>query len=456
MIQCFIVGLGGGLGAFFRYLLGKIQLPAAAFPIHTLCINILGGFCHWNGCKRRSKIWFGRKQMDIIFKNRSVRRVYHIFYIFIGNHHIIGTGKNGECSFLQHSKCCALFDRCLDRKKYFLKQKEELKLEIGKVPPRILEKIVLHPIQNFAIQREDVFVRPKTGEDCSAVSFGEELCVLSADPITGAEKDMGYIAVHINCNDIASSGAEPVGILLTVLLPEESTEDTLSDIMAGAYEAAKEIGIEILGGHTEVTAVVNKPVISAAVIGRTDKKGFIATGGAKEGQDVIMTKWAGLEGTAIIAKEYEAVLSGKIKKEVLENAKSMKGFLSVVKEGKIAKSLGATAMHDVTEGGILGAAWEVAECSEKGILIELEKIPVKEETKAICEAAQISPYELISSGSMIITAFEGEKIVSALAKEGIESTIIGKITKQQKLVLEKGQAYPLQQPKSDALYGVKL
>ena len=147
-------------------------------------------------------------------------------------------------------------------------------LEIGKIPPKILERIVLNPIRNFAIQREDVFLRPKTGEDCSAVTFGEELCVLSTDPITGAEKDMGYIAVHINCNDIASSGAEPIGILLTVLLPKESTEDTLSDIMTGAYEAAKEIGIEILGGHTEVTAVVNKPVISAAVIGRTDKKRF--------------------------------------------------------------------------------------------------------------------------------------------------------------------------------------
>ena len=329
-------------------------------------------------------------------------------------------------------------------------------LEIGKIPPKILERIVLNPIRNFAIQREDVFLRPKTGEDCSAVTFGEELCVLSTDPITGAEKDMGYIAVHINCNDIASSGAEPIGILLTVLLPKESTEDTLSDIMTGAYEAAKEIGIEILGGHTEVTAVVNKPVISAAVIGRTDKKGFIATGGAEIGQDVIMTKWAGLEGTVIIAKEYEEILSKKIKKEFLENAKSMKGFLSVVKEGRIGKKLGATAMHDVTEGGILGGVWEVADCSGKGILIELEKIPIKEETKAICQAAKISPYELISSGSMIMTAFEGEKIVSALAQKGIESTIIGKITQGEKWILKNGQKYPLQQPKSDALYRVKF
>ena len=179
-------------------------------------------------------------------------------------------------------------------------------MEIGKIPPEILNRIVLNPINHFALKRNDVFLRPKTGEDCSAVLFGEELCILSADPITGAEQDIGYIAVHINCNDIASSGAEPIGILLTILLPEGSSEVVLSDIMEGAYEAAKETGIEILGGHTEVTNAVNKALVSAAVIGRTDKNHFISTGGAKVGQDVIMTKCAGLEGTVIPVPEQSA------------------------------------------------------------------------------------------------------------------------------------------------------
>ena len=329
-------------------------------------------------------------------------------------------------------------------------------MEIGKVPPETLNRIVLNPINHFAVKREDVFLRPKTGEDCSAVTFGEELCVLSADPITGTEQDMGYIAVHINCNDIVSSGAEPIGILLTILLPGGSSEDVLSDIMAGAYEAAKEIGIEILGGHTEVTAVVNKPVISAAVIGRTDKNNFIATGGAKVGQDVIMTKWAGLEGTVILAKEYENILSEKIEPHLLEKAKSMRGFLSVIKESKIAKQKGATALQHVTEGGILGAVWEVAECSNTGILIDLDKIPVKEETKAICQAGNISPYALISSGSMIITAFEGEKLVDALKEKGIESAIIGTITEKEKQIIKDSCVLPLNQPKSDALYAVQF
>ena len=329
-------------------------------------------------------------------------------------------------------------------------------MEIGKIPPEILNKIVLNPINHFAVKRNDVFLRPKTGEDCSAVLFGEELCILSADPITGAEQDIGYIAVHINCNDIASSGAEPIGILLTVLLPEGSSEAVLCDIMEGAYEAAKEIGIEILGGHTEVTNAVNKTIVSGAVIGRTDKNHFISTGGAKVGQDVIMTKCAGLEGTVILAKEYETILSKKIDTHLLQKAKSMRGFLSVIKESRIAKNMGATAMHDVTEGGILGAIWEVADCSGTGIIVELEKIPVKEETRAICHAGKISPYELISSGSMIITAFDGKKIVQALSEQGIESAIIGKITEKEKQIIENGKISILNQPKSDALYNVKF
>ena len=124
---------------------------------------------------------------------------------------------------------------------------------IGKLPPEILEKIVMEPMQASRVKREDVILRPKTGEDCSAVDLGGEYCILSTDPITGAAKDVGYLAVQINCNDIYSSGAEPMGVLLTVLLPPESEEALLEEMMSGAIRAAEERNIEILGGHTEVT-----------------------------------------------------------------------------------------------------------------------------------------------------------------------------------------------------------
>ena len=327
---------------------------------------------------------------------------------------------------------------------------------IGKLPPEILEKIVMEPMQASRVKREDVILRPKTGEDCSAVDLGGEYCILSTDPITGAAKDVGYLAVQINCNDIYSSGAEPMGVLLTVLLPPESEEALLEEMMSGAIRAAEERNIEILGGHTEVTDAVIKPVISAAVIGKTRNRKILSTGGAKVGQDVIMTKWAGTEGTAILAKEWEEGLRQYLTEEELQNAQAMKAYLSVGKESEIAFAYGATAMHDATEGGVLGAVWEVAECSGLGVDVFVEKIPVKEETKKICKAMGIDYLGLISSGRMIIAAENGEKLAERLQEEGIAAAVIGKLTESGRYMLVNDMRLPLAQPKSDALYEAKL
>lgn len=328
--------------------------------------------------------------------------------------------------------------------------------EIGKIPPEILEKIVMEPMKGSKVKRDDVILRPTTGEDCSAIDLGGEFCILSTDPITGAAKDIGYLAVQINCNDIYSAGAEPMGVLLTVLLPPESDEALLEEMMTGAIKAAEERNIEILGGHTEVTDAVCKPVISAAVIGKTRDRKILSTGGAKAGQDVIMTKWAGTEGTAILAKEWEEGLKAYLSEEELKMAREMKNYLSVGKESEIAFEHGATAMHDATEGGILGAVWEVAECSGLGVDVYVENIPVKEETKKICKVMGIDYLGLISSGTMIIAADDGDKLVEKLQEAGIEAAVIGKLTEGGKYMLVNGMRLPLNQPKSDALYDAKL
>lgn len=329
-------------------------------------------------------------------------------------------------------------------------------LEIGKIPPEILEKIVMEPMRNHAIRRKDVALRPKTGEDCTAVDMTGEYCVLSTDPITGAAKDIGYLAVQINCNDIYAAGAEPVGILLTVLLPPKSEESLLEEIMDGAFRGARERNIEILGGHTEVTDAVCKPLVSAAVIGKSRQRRVLSTGGAKAGQDIVMTKWAGTEGTAILAKEWEAELKAYLTAEELENALRLKDFLSVGKESEIGCANGATAMHDATEGGILGAVWEVAECSGTGVEVWPDRIPVREETKKICGLMGIDALRLISSGSLILTAENGMELVEKLQQAGIAATVIGKITEKDRVMLSGGERFPLEEPKSDALYDARL
>ena len=342
------------------------------------------------------------------------------------------------------------------RQRFFAKKGRKMMFEIGKVPPEILEKIVMGPMAASRVKRGDVLLRPTTGEDCSAVDLGGEICILSTDPITGAAEDIGYLAVQINCNDIYSAGAEPMGVLLTVLLPAGSDEEMLAEIMEGALRAAEERNIEILGGHTEVTEVVVKPVISAAVIGKTRGRKILATGGAKAGQDIVMTKWAGTEGTAILAKEWEEGLRTYLSEEELKAAQEMKNFLSVGKESEIAFAHGATAMHDATEGGILGAVWEVAECSGLGVDVFVESIPVKEETKKICAAMGIDYLRLISSGTMIIAAENGPMLVDKLAEAGIAAAVIGKLTEGGKYMLAGGLRLPLEQPGSDALYDAKL
>lgn len=323
-------------------------------------------------------------------------------------------------------------------------------MKIGKVSNELLQSAIFDKMLH---KRPEVIVRPNVGEDCSVLEFEQdENIVLSTDPITGATQHIGKLAVHISCNDVSTSGAEPVGILVTILLPPGSTEEELNIIMEDITSSAHESNIEIIGGHTEITDAVTRPVVSTTVIGKVKKQNMLATNGALVGQDIILTKWAGLEGTAILANEYEEALTKRLGKEIVDAGKELGDYLSVVPESKIAHKCNITSMHDATEGGILGAVWEVAECADVGITIELDKIPVREETKRICQIFEISPYHLISSGCMIMTTFEGEKCLEELSKIGVEANIIGKVTKEGKYIIKGGVKQEIAPPESDDLY----
>ena len=329
-------------------------------------------------------------------------------------------------------------------------------MEIGKLSSKILKEIIMNPINSNEKKRSEVILGPNIGEDCSIIDLNNELFIVSTDPITAANKNAGYLAVHINCNDIASSGGEPIGILLTILLPKNTDKFILEYLMNGIYKATNELNIEILGGHTEVTESVNKPIISATIIGKSNNKKVILSSGAEVGQKIIMTKWAGLEGTTIISNDYYDKLLNYIDKEILETSINMSNFISVLPESRIAMNYNVTCMHDVTEGGIFGALWEVAECSNKGMIIYKEKIPVKYETKEVCKFFNINPYRLISSGSMIITTFEAEELVNELRNKGIEANIIGKIVEKDRYIISNNSKELLLASDMDEIYKIKL
>ena len=326
-------------------------------------------------------------------------------------------------------------------------------MKIGKVPETVLKRSVLHQIHR---RRKEVLLGAAVGEDCTAVEIGEdEMFVLSTDPITGATKDIGDLAVQITVNDLASSGAEPIGVMLTILLPERFSEQKLKNMMDQVEEACAKANVQVMGGHTEVTRVVNQPVMSVVGVGKVKKGALITTAGAKAGMDIIVTKWIGIEGTSIIAKEKEAELLTHYQPAFLNSAKEFDQYLSVLPEARIAAECGVSAMHDVTEGGIFGALWEMAEASGVGLEIDLKKIPVRQETIEVCEFFGINPYELISSGSMLMAARDGNGIVRELEKAGIHAVVVGKATTGNDRVLytEKERRY-LEPPKADELYKV--
>ncbi|MBQ7565307.1 MAG: AIR synthase family protein [Lachnospiraceae bacterium] len=328
-----------------------------------------------------------------------------------------------------------------------------MSLKIGKVPETVLKRSIIKQIK---YKRDEILVGAGVGEDCAAVQLTEdEVLVLSTDPITGTTQDIGALSVHVTANDIASSGAEVIGVMLSVLLPEGTEESELSEMMREVEETCEELRIQTIGGHTEVTRVVNQPVITVTGIGKVKKDRLITTAGAKPGDDIIVTKWIALEGTSILAKEKEEELGGRFSEEFIKEAKGFSSLLSVVKDARIACGYQVHSMHDVTEGGIFGALWEVAEASHVGLSVDLREIPVRQESIEICEFFGINPYELISSGSMLITAENGYDIVRALAEEGISAGVIGKITKGNDRILRNGDEIRyLEPPKTDELYKV--
>jgi hydrogenase expression/formation protein HypE len=308
---------------------------------------------------------------------------------------------------------------------------------------------------NKTIKRSEVKVRNDVGEDCSVIDFGDCEGIFSTDPITGANENVGKLAVHINCNDIASSGGEPIGILVTILAPTSSSIEEINTVMHEIDEEAAKIGVEIIGGHTEVTGAVNKMVISVTVIGKNKKGKSIKTAGAKVGDDIIVTKSIGIEGTFILINDYEERIKKILSKKEIEFGKNLIDKISVLEEGKIGGEFCANSMHDITEGGLLGGLFEVAMASGKGFKIFKDKIPVLDITKKVCTEFQIDPLRLISSGSMLITTKNGEKLIEKLKEKGIEASIIGTVCEKDGILVDDNKETNVEPPKRDELFNIK-
>lgn len=328
-------------------------------------------------------------------------------------------------------------------------------LKAGKLDSDLLKSLVFNKI---TYRSDEVKVRPGIGEDCAVMDFGQYECVMSTDPITSAVSDIGRLAIHITCNDIASNGVQPLGIMLAVMLPEGTTEEDVAHIMGQAAETAGELKVEIIGGHTEITPAVKQPVIVSTAIGKTPEGTSQSGDDMTEGDYIMITKSVGLEGTGIIACDYEEQLRDVLSDDELETARGFLDLVSVVPEGVAAGKVGTHGMHDITEGGILGAAWEMCQIAGKGAEIWYDSIPVMPEVAKVSGYFDIDPLRLISSGSMVIIVPEDkkEKMETAMDAAGVPCSIIGRVKPAEYgiMLMKDGELTEIDPPYADEIYKV--
>ena len=303
-------------------------------------------------------------------------------------------------------------------------------LALGKLSPEILTAVVY---RNLGKIDSRVLVGPKIGEDAAVVDFGDRVLVVHSDPITGAVENIGWLGVNVCTNDVATRGATPLWISLIVYLPEGSTVTLLRQVMEQVDAAAKELGVAVISGHTEVTPGLTRPLLACTAIGEAPRTRFVTSSGAKAGDRVILTKGAAIEGTAILATEFADFLKEKVGEAVVKAGQAYIRRVSVLKDALTAMEVGGiTAMHDATEGGVAGALYEVAYASNLGVQAYEEKVIVNHETQVICAALNVDPIQTISSGSLLIAAKpdSADKVVQALRIRGIKASIIGEFTER--------------------------
>lgn len=348
-------------------------------------------------------------------------------------------------------------------------------MKTGKISESILKRSVLRQIEK---DHSEVLKGAGIGEDCAFLSWENSdsgrktdcsVTAVSTQTIALGISDAAFLAVMAAANNLAAAGAEARAVTLAVTLPEGAEETLLQGIMEQALDCCKQLKIQIVGGHTEVSQSVKKPVVTATVIGayQNKEKDAALTGVESENQkagqkdnihpsaglDIVVSKWIGMEGTSIIAKEKESELLKRYPPALIRMAQEQRNYLSIASEAATALKSGVYAMHDVRNGGIFGALWEISRKLGVGLCVNLKKIPVRQETIEICEFYNLNPYELLSGGMLIMLVREGQKLVENLEAKGISAFVIGSTNDgNDKIIVNQEEIRYLEPPVPDEIY----
>jgi hydrogenase maturation factor len=300
-------------------------------------------------------------------------------------------------------------------------------LEVGKFPASLLERI----LAKVDISDPRVVVGPRVGEDTAVLQTSGSLLVAKSDPVTFATDQIGWYAVQVNANDVACTGGTPKWFLATLLVPERFTEDEAEAVFDQITEACRSIDVSLVGGHSEVTYGIDRPIIMGTMLGEVAQDKLILTGGAQEGDSIVVTKGIAIEGTALLAREKASqLLRAGMSQEEIDKAASLLNVpgISILHDARVAcASSQVHSMHDVTEGGLVTGLREVAKASGLGLAIEESSVPILSECQEVCEALGLDPLGLLASGALLITLPTADVpgLLTSLEGEGSNGFEIG-------------------------------
>lgn len=346
-------------------------------------------------------------------------------------------------------------------------ERSEAAMRKGKISESVLKRSVLKYINS---RRDEVVKGAGIGTDCAFLKWNgaetkesfAQWPALSAQTVTLPVKEAGKLAVYAAVNNLAAAGAKPVAVTASVTLPFEAEEALLKDIMKQIGRSADELKLQIAGGHTEVTDSVKAPIITITALGKYSSELWEKAEAEKRMQDktkldIVMTKWIGMEGTVILAKEKEEELLTRYPISLIRSAQGFEKYLPIIPEAATALKSGVYAMHDMRNGGVFGALFELARSMGVGLSVDLKQIPVKQETIEICEFYDLNPYELLSGGSLLILTEDGKLLVKELREKEIFSAVIGKTTAgNDKIVLNDEEIRFLEPAKTDEIFKINF
>jgi hydrogenase expression/formation protein HypE len=326
---------------------------------------------------------------------------------------------------------------------------------VGKLPADLLARLV----SRAPIVDPRVRLPPGPGLDCAVLDLGDRLLAIKSDPITFATDEIGWYLVQVNANDLATCGAQPRWLMLTMLLPGTATTPALvEEVSAQVFEACRALGISVIGGHTEITYGLDRPLLSGTMIGEIEPGRLVTPQGVAPGDRLLLTKGVPIEATAILAREFAARLSGTLTAQELDEARNFlhRPGISVLRDAQVALATGrVNAMHDPTEGGLVGALWELADACGHTLVFDPRLVPVPPLASRICSALGIDPLASIASGALLLAvpADEAAATCRALAAAGIVCAEIGRVeTGQPEVRVEAGAtAGLLARPKRDEI-----